>query len=769
MTIGVAGNRVTFNCDGATTLFPVPLQAYFAADFTVMLTAPVSAGGAESTLVLNSAYTMVTNSTDAPPKWALTTTGVSPYASGYTLTVFANPQQVQQSQYVQGQAFPSLTVQTNMDRLTQMVQRLQDQVNRSIRAPDGDVSPAMLLPPAGQRASMNLTTDANGNIALSLALASGTLSLPSILSFLGADPIQRQTAAELQAGVTPVNLQFAPGNVFRYGAVGDGITDDSVAINQATSCNTVVYFPTPTAFYGISHVLYIQSSAPVNVQWVGQSRTTTMIQPLVANLADSVTAINTMIFNRLANGKWSMSNMRLCCQGVATYNGVYIYAVSGGGADGSGQILQSGSIDNCWFDTSSPVIAGFFQGGMSNHRVSHCTFDLTWKNWIFNLQGPGGGGEIIFDNNVMFNCYDYFITHSDSTQANIVTVSGLHVYGHNRGQVFNFSNINASIKISDLVVQPQANGVSPYTNAGNVGIGTFINCTDLQLSDFQLVANPTVGTGPAATALTFSGTTAQISDGLLDGPSVGVVVKDSTSNRLSFDHVDIINTQTAAYQNASGTPTGLVTVSDCNWSDGQNNLVVFTSAAAYDFYLSNCRLMNAGLGGTSSSNNFAPATSGLCKVSDSIIGQNNGSASASNYINGAGSGQLVFQDPVFVGAPPTAIQAAAATQVGSIGRLVVPWSASVTFSAAVFDKFEITATNNTAFTVNAPTSPMDGKSISITIRNTAGVGLGAITWNAVFKMSTWTSPATAFSRTVSFFFDGTNWVQTTMSTVDVPN
>ncbi|MBV9344126.1 MAG: hypothetical protein JOZ03_03960 [Gammaproteobacteria bacterium] len=41
------------------------------------------------------------------------------------------------------------------------------------------------------------------------------------------------TAAEKAAGVTPQNFAYAPLNVMRYGAVGDGVTDDRAAIRAA--------------------------------------------------------------------------------------------------------------------------------------------------------------------------------------------------------------------------------------------------------------------------------------------------------------------------------------------------------------------------------------------------------------------------------------------------------------------------------------------------------------------------------------------------------
>lgn len=44
-----------------------------------------------------------------------------------------------------------------------------------------------------------------------------------------------QTAAEISAGVTPTNYGYPFGHVHRYGAVGNGVTDDSVAIQTAVA------------------------------------------------------------------------------------------------------------------------------------------------------------------------------------------------------------------------------------------------------------------------------------------------------------------------------------------------------------------------------------------------------------------------------------------------------------------------------------------------------------------------------------------------------
>jgi hypothetical protein len=56
-----------------------------------------------------------------------------------------------------------------------------------------------------------------------------------------------RTAAEIAAGVTPTNYAYPPGDVRRYGAVGDGVTDDGAAIQTAINVMAVgggvVYLP----------------------------------------------------------------------------------------------------------------------------------------------------------------------------------------------------------------------------------------------------------------------------------------------------------------------------------------------------------------------------------------------------------------------------------------------------------------------------------------------------------------------------------------------
>jgi hypothetical protein len=99
----------------------------------------------------------------------------------------------------------------------------------------------------------------------------------------------------------------------------------------------------------------------------------------------------------------------------------------------------------------------------------------------------------------------------------------------------------------------------------------------------------------------------------------------------------------------------------------------------------------------------------------------------------------------------------------------VTYSASMTPDASLGNRQVISATNGTAFTINAPLNPYTGQTLIFTIRNIAGGALGAVTWNAVFKLATWTQPANTFSRSIIFYYDGTNWVEISRTTTDIPN
>jgi hypothetical protein len=99
----------------------------------------------------------------------------------------------------------------------------------------------------------------------------------------------------------------------------------------------------------------------------------------------------------------------------------------------------------------------------------------------------------------------------------------------------------------------------------------------------------------------------------------------------------------------------------------------------------------------------------------------------------------------------------ATTWTGVLGT--VTYSASMTPDASVGDIQGITITDATAFTINAPTNAVAGRSMTLRFKNTSAGTSGAGTFNAVFKMASFAAVATATSTLITFFYDGTNWIE----------
>lgn len=71
------------------------------------------------------------------------------------------------------------------------------------------------------------------SMALVMSSAGAGLFGKRVDAQVGVEPAYQQTAAEAAAGVMPTNVAQPPGNVLRYGAKGDGSSDDTQAIANA--------------------------------------------------------------------------------------------------------------------------------------------------------------------------------------------------------------------------------------------------------------------------------------------------------------------------------------------------------------------------------------------------------------------------------------------------------------------------------------------------------------------------------------------------------
>jgi hypothetical protein len=105
----------------------------------------------------------------------------------------------------------------------------------------------------------------------------------------------------------------------------------------------------------------------------------------------------------------------------------------------------------------------------------------------------------------------------------------------------------------------------------------------------------------------------------------------------------------------------------------------------------------------------------------------------------------------------------------ALKRTAPSFGPSVAIDAAVGNHFDVAATDGRAFRVARPANALEGQRITITIRNASGGGLGAVTWDAAYKLAPWTSPARGFSRSIDFEYDGSRWIEVGRTPADVPN
>lgn len=98
------------------------------------------------------------------------------------------------------------------------------------------------------------------------------------------------------------------------------------------------------------------------------------------------------------------------------------------------------------------------------------------------------------------------------------------------------------------------------------------------------------------------------------------------------------------------------------------------------------------------------------------------------------------------------------------------YALSENFDCASFDEFSFNVQAGGALTYNAPTGMAQGQLLTIRVRNGSGGAMGAITWNAVFKLAgAFVNPANGHSRSIQFIYDGASWIERWRSAADTPN
>ena len=480
------------------------------------------------------------------------------------------------------------------------------------------------------------------------------------------DDSRIRTAAEIAAGVTPVNYAYVVENVRRQGAVGDGVADDSAAVQRAVNvafatigsgaAGVAIYFPCGS---------YRIVTPPV-------FPTSSNIRPLIiygdglGSQIISESSANKPLFDMLGVNGWTIRDLLICGSSASPNDG--IRAGLTGGTQGIAWHIENvlsmmagkGIVVT---DSNTGTITNFHHWPLSTSGLLRIALTVDPGFIDHGIYLTGG-----FVHNV--SIYDAWC------QANINYTSGM------RGIKMDCTNSAGVVILGGLFQSANGGGgtetsieIAPTGSATEMRIGgMYVEGASILLKNFIRGIVGPITNGAAGSTLTLTS-----------------AVRNSLFFGLSFDAIN-----DASSSNYGNTFFGVSAAS--SWTD------------------------------TSGSGANPPDRRINC-------------LSVGALVNDWGGGQA----------------------------FTLTYSTSMTPDAYNGLQQRIVANNGTAFTINAPLHPIIGQRLRIQIYNTSGGALGAVTWNAVYKMSAWTQPANGFNRSIEFYYDSVFWCQVSQTGVDVPN
>lgn len=212
MTVSTTSNRINQAGDGVSTVFAFPYKFISASDIKVYV----------NNALVSTGYTVGTP-TDTG---ANITFSVAP-ANLSTIVILSDPARTQGTSLPSTGPFPAKTVETALDKLTLLVQRLADLVGRSFTLSDGDTSaPTTTLP---------LVSSLKGSVLAFNATTGAPEAGPTIAAVgtVADNAASINTVAGISANVTTV--AGISGNVTTVAGISGNVT--SVA-NNTTNINT---------------------------------------------------------------------------------------------------------------------------------------------------------------------------------------------------------------------------------------------------------------------------------------------------------------------------------------------------------------------------------------------------------------------------------------------------------------------------------------------------------------------------------------------------
>ena len=464
MTVSSTTTKAQYSGNGTTTVFAVPFYFLLNSDLLVILR---SSAGVETTQVLTTNYTV----TGAGNESGGSITMLVAPPTGTTLTILRNAPATQETDLIPNDRLPAESLEDALDKLTMLVQQLDEENNRALKFATTDSTASTTLPTSPNRAGKFLSFDNNGNPIVvgatdtytineevkiatqgqtvftlttmtytpginNLAVfvdgvnqyrgSSYTETSPTVVTFSqglhvgavvkfstvrtlnsdasGADAIQFLQSGTGALSRSVQNKLRDTVSVKDFGAAGDGVTDDTAAIQAAINSSARVIL-VPTGTYRVDGTISLQTFKTLQIEG-----TLSRLSAYSSSTRPLVLINNVQHAEVCGNGALVSQN--------ATIDGLICI----GPEDPSVPANQFIDVQWCAVDGLSLTGAGL---GASNIGVMvQCTAayggaNVCYQNWIRNLEINSVGSGI------------YFGSQSNANMISQINMWNIGVYGIN--------------------------------------------------------------------------------------------------------------------------------------------------------------------------------------------------------------------------------------------------------------------------------------------------------------------------------------------------
>lgn len=807
-TTRVAG---PFLGNGTASNFSFAFKVFTATDLDVIRLA--SSTGVETTLVLNSDYSVTLNGDQNSNPGGSITLLAGALATGFTLVITSDIANLQPTDLTNQGGFYPEVITDSLDRATIQIQQISDIGDRTIKIPITDGSLNMELPTADARANSFLAFDANG---LPTAITAGTSGAPTTITrqvfsgtgsqtvfTLASDPGALGNSAQVYIGgvYQQRSTYTIAGTTLTFSAAPVAGTDNIEFVNfltssiGATSADLVTY--TPAGSGAVARSAASKFGDVVSVKDFGA---------VGDNVADDTAAIQAAINAAYAankalyipGGRYRITALTFApTDPVATGQGLRIYGdTSGNGTLGRGTILSTTATSGSVFTIQPSTGASYVElTGLTFQGNANVTAGVVFnQSWLAKVR----------------NCV--FSGFSNASAKALWFYPSATPIGY-----------SGSSWVQNCVFQSNSTGIFSGGAASGTPAVNFVQYRDCYFLD-HTVAAVQVGAngGPVMQARThvFNGcgfegnardilTYATMYAMSVTGCYFESVTPSHTAPRIeiAYDGVsppgESINisecyfqyTYLAASNSIISIAAGSLNVKNNHCSDGNQTDRYFlsaTHATKADFEPSTTPPgITAFPSRISATSSIGAAKTYIQAINTEIrpeslvsntanparIYQGAGSpsnslgASGDLYINNAVSGaNIESRDAIWQKGSSFWKRI---TYLEAIDNIA--YSAVMVPDLAKGSILQITPNNSTAFTIDPVANAGPGQIYSIAIINTTGGALGAATFSTAsggYKLAgAWTQPANGFRRIVTFYYDAGNLFsyEIARSAADVPN